>query len=144
MPSSGTSTSKFIGRGTYGCTFSPPIPCKTNLQKDTKKKLLGKIFYNSKEMISELEIYQKIMKIDPEGKLFPKMFSVFGLTLSDKVLCYLLGAQLACNDGRHSLVRGVLEYWRIFIHSLTRKEFHVSMFSNINALEYRYPQSRVS
>ena len=61
-------------------------------------------------------------------KLFPKMFSVFGLTLSDKVLCYLLGAQLACNDGRHSLVRGVLEYW-IFIHSLTRKEFQCSRTS---------------
>ena len=40
-------------------------------------------------------------------KLYPKMFSVFGLTLSDKVLCYLLGSQLAFNDGRHSLVPAI-------------------------------------
>lgn len=40
-------------------------------------------------------------------KLFPKMFSIFGLAFSDKVLCYLLGAQLAMNDGRHSFVAAI-------------------------------------
>jgi len=40
-------------------------------------------------------------------KLYPKMFSVFGLALSDKVLCYLLGAQLAFNDGRHSVIPAI-------------------------------------
>jgi hypothetical protein len=69
-----TPVSKFVGDGGYGCTFSPPIPCKTNLQNKSKKKLLGKVFFDSNDMLYELEVYNKIMKIDPEGKLFPKVF----------------------------------------------------------------------
>eukprot|EP00940_MAST-03C_sp_MAST-3C-sp2_P001066 g1066.t1 len=36
-------------------------------------------------------------------KMHPKMMSVFGLFFSDKSFCYVLGAQLAMNDGRHSM-----------------------------------------
>lgn len=67
-----TPVPKYIGTGSFGCTFSPPIPCKSNIQ--AKQKLIGKVFYDSTEMIDEIERYKKIMKIDPGGKLFPRMF----------------------------------------------------------------------
>jgi len=36
-------------------------------------------------------------------KMHPKFLNLFGLFFSDKSICYLLGAQLAANDGAHSL-----------------------------------------
>ena len=55
---------EFIGTGTYGCVFYPPIKCIDG----QKKKGVGKIFTNKYEQESEEMIGHKIKKIDNKGQ----------------------------------------------------------------------------
>ena len=75
---------EYIGSGSYGCTFSPPVPCNGNTMIKKDKKLLGKIFYKPSEMIYELNIYKKILKIDPHSKIFPRVFPYSTCVLNEK------------------------------------------------------------
>lgn len=65
----------YINEGTYGCVFSPPIECmdttpvsmkKSKLNKS--KKVVGKLFVDSKSFHSEVEQATNIQKLDPEYK----------------------------------------------------------------------------
>lgn len=56
---------KFLGQGTYGCVFSPPLLCKDD---ETRSIGVGKVFGTSEDFIDEETELKAISKIDPKGK----------------------------------------------------------------------------
>lgn len=55
---------KYIGHGTYGCTFHPRLSCKGN--NDIKTEALGKVFHSKNEFKNEIEINKFIKQVDPK------------------------------------------------------------------------------
>jgi hypothetical protein len=74
-PKQTTTTSKsktrkggaFVGEGTYGCTFSPPVPCTDGRPLANK---LGKVFRDPMSANKEFASVEVLRKIDPKQKLF--------------------------------------------------------------------------
>jgi serine/threonine protein kinase len=72
----------FVNSGTYGCVFTPPLPCKRNQkQKQTDKHdgdgdaRVSKLFESHAEAQAEKRINTKVsMKIDPTNQFTVKMF----------------------------------------------------------------------
>lgn len=55
----------FIGQGTYGCVFYPPISCvNDNLDKNGKQEV-GKVFYDKPAFQQEKHFHELIQKMDP-------------------------------------------------------------------------------
>jgi|TARA_Y100000389_G_C17469496_1_gene528997 serine/threonine protein kinase len=62
---------KYLGKGTYGCVFSPPLNC---VDDDNQTQHVGKIFFNKEAAEEELKVTNSYVKsIDPEGE-FTNMF----------------------------------------------------------------------
>ena len=59
--------SPFIGEGTYGCVFKPPITCR-NTQKKSNNSTVGKVFKSDKEFKKEVNINNIVANIDPKRK----------------------------------------------------------------------------
>ena len=57
---------KFLGEGTYGCVFDPPLQCSTETARHPSG--VGKIFENEEELQDEENELMKIKVIDPTGK----------------------------------------------------------------------------
>ena len=68
---------KYLGKGTYGCVYSPPVKCNHNLQQENHAVIhnnVGKIFFNKEDAEDEYEVTMKYVNtIDPEG-LFTNKF----------------------------------------------------------------------
>ena len=72
-----TQTPTFLGSGTYGCVFNPPLKCS-----DPKKSKLtlnprnvGKVYFRVQDFEDERDIMKKVSKeVDPEG-IFTVKFS---------------------------------------------------------------------
>jgi hypothetical protein len=58
---------RFLGKGTYGCTFIPSLLCKN---ESVPREGISKILINKDDVSKEIEISQKILEIDPERKYF--------------------------------------------------------------------------
>lgn len=68
---------KYLGEGTYGCVVSPAIQCKKNLQNPRTKlnnkqlsKSVSKIVMSSREHKTEIDISNKLKKLDPQQQYF--------------------------------------------------------------------------
>lgn len=62
---------EFRGKGTYGCVFGKPIPCKYSKVDATKFKginIVGKVMYSHEDAQKEWDITRKISVIDPDQK----------------------------------------------------------------------------
>jgi serine/threonine protein kinase len=57
----------FVGEGTYGCVFKPPVSCKNN-QNKTNTTTVGKVFKSEKEFKKEVDINNIVLRIDPKHK----------------------------------------------------------------------------
>lgn len=55
---------KFLGSGSYGCTFMPPLLCKGEKSLEQKENLVTKIVPKTSDIISEIEI-AKILRTIP-------------------------------------------------------------------------------
>lgn len=55
----------FLGEGTYGCVFKPPVTCKN---KPTTSGVVGKVFKSEKEFKKEVEINEIVKRVDPQRK----------------------------------------------------------------------------
>ncbi len=72
---------KFLGSGTYGCVFFPPIKCNRGKKVDG----VGKVLKNTKEYNEEMSIGKKLKNIDNNGEVFSTL--VKGCTVNiDNVL----------------------------------------------------------
>lgn len=72
-----TDGGSFVNKGTYGCVFTPPLPCKQKQKtgKDNEGGLVSKVFKQNTEAQVEKRISNKISdKIDPTNKFTVKMF----------------------------------------------------------------------
>jgi len=58
---------RFIGKGSYGCTFIPSLLCK---DERTPREGVSKLLTNKDEAQIEIKISQKLLSIDPERKYF--------------------------------------------------------------------------
>lgn len=57
----------FINEGTYGCAFSPPLPCTDpRLDPDPSISSIGKIFSVPSAFLSEMKEIKKIKRFDPK------------------------------------------------------------------------------
>lgn len=61
---------KYIGQGTYGCVFSPPLLCKNDKARKTG---VGKMFINSEYAENEVNELEFVKQIDPSGKFTVQM-----------------------------------------------------------------------
>jgi serine/threonine protein kinase len=64
---------KFLGNGSYGCVFSPPLTCnkgeRENEEKPIPIPMVGKVFFTDEYFRSELELIKFVKKtVDPESK----------------------------------------------------------------------------
>jgi len=57
-----------LGEGSYGCVYTPPIPCVGKSIKRGDKRLVGKIFSKPELANDEEKIMEIVAKIDPKGK----------------------------------------------------------------------------
>ena len=57
----------FIGEGTYGCVFKPPVSCR-NRGNIGSNSVVGKVFRSDKEFKKEVEINDIVKLIDPQRK----------------------------------------------------------------------------
>ena len=57
----------FVGQGTYGCSFSPAVPC---LDGRPLGKKLGKVFASQTSAVKEFASVDLLRRIDPQQKLF--------------------------------------------------------------------------
>ena len=55
----------YIGRGTYGCVVSPPLPCEDSGQVQKTDDMVGKVFFNQKGFLREKEFHEVLLQIDP-------------------------------------------------------------------------------
>ena len=69
---------KFLGKGTYGCVYNPPIPCKGTDDRDSSD-YVSKVM-SKKEASSEMKEANIIRKIDPKSN-----FALYGLKECDIV-----------------------------------------------------------
>lgn len=67
----------FLGEGSYGCTFTPAIPCDTEsvipnakAAKAAKPSKLTKVFQNEKDVTEEWKFAKLLAKVDPEQLYF--------------------------------------------------------------------------
>ena len=60
---------KFLGSGTYGCVFFPPIKCNRGKKVDG----VGKVLKNTKEYNEEMSIGKKLKNIDKNGEVFNRL-----------------------------------------------------------------------
>lgn len=58
---------EFVGQGTYGCSFSPAVPC---LDGRPLGKKLGKVFASQTSAVKEFASVELLRRIDPLQKLF--------------------------------------------------------------------------
>ena len=65
-----TSTSKLVEKGTYGCAFSPPLPCKKTKATKKKGKLIGKVTTKRDETDVELSISNLVSAIPNYSSYF--------------------------------------------------------------------------
>lgn len=65
---------KYIGKGTYGCVYSPPVKCHNNCSKITfNENNVGKIFMNKEDAEEEYETTMKFVNlIDADGRFTNK------------------------------------------------------------------------
>ena len=61
---------KYLGQGTYGCVFDPPLKCVGDAQRNSG---VGKIFKNEEELEEEEIQFDKVKIIDPTGKFTVQM-----------------------------------------------------------------------
>lgn len=66
---------EYIGEGTYGCAFRPPLKCKRskNTNANTNQKQIGKIFKTKNDMNDELENYDDVKIINAESRFTTKL-----------------------------------------------------------------------
>jgi len=57
---------KFVGEGTYGCVFNPPISCDVEKKYKTRK-YVGKVLFKDKDFKEEMEMSEVQRKLDPRG-----------------------------------------------------------------------------
>jgi hypothetical protein len=60
---------KFLGEGTYGCGFSPPLKCKGEATRRNASKLT-KMLISRKEADKEYQESRRILQLDPERSYF--------------------------------------------------------------------------
>ena len=81
-----TQGGKFLGKGAYGCVFSPPVPCENKaLNEHIKKnaKGVGKIFQDPYKAENEMASSYKFSTIDPEGLYLVPLVGNCKVTKSD-------------------------------------------------------------
>lgn len=61
--------SKFLFEGSYGCAYTPPVPCKKSKAKGRKSRTVGKVM-KKKNSVYELDISKYIMEIPEHEKYF--------------------------------------------------------------------------
>lgn len=67
-------TTEFLGSGTYGCVFTPPVPCKTkSTQKQKQNRTdghqVGKVFTDHNAFEKERELMRYVVQhLDPKGE----------------------------------------------------------------------------
>ena len=63
----------FIGKGTFGCSFFPHVPCETARQK-VAPNTIGKVYFSEEDADTEKKIAKIMAKIDPRSAyfLYPK------------------------------------------------------------------------
>lgn len=63
-----------LGEGSFGCVFTPSIPCESDaksIRKTSKKEktpYVGKVFAERKEFAKEVRMSKTAAKVDPQGK----------------------------------------------------------------------------
>lgn len=63
--------SNFVGRGSYGCVYRPPMPCKN---KKPIPNTIGKIFANQTDEEDEKDAYSEMDKINTNNEFTPKSY----------------------------------------------------------------------
>jgi hypothetical protein len=58
----------FLGNGTYGCVFTPPLECKDKTQGVTKPKHVGKVFLDKHAFQDEHKSCRNMMQADPSSE----------------------------------------------------------------------------
>jgi len=58
----------FVGQGTFGCVYRPPLKCKNN--KTFGPNRISKLMVDD-EAMSEINEYKLLQKIDPSNKYYP-------------------------------------------------------------------------
>ena len=60
---------KFIGKGAYGCVFSPPAPCLPEQEDGTSPpSRVGKVFLSKRNASDELKLYNSLVfSVDPKN-----------------------------------------------------------------------------
>lgn len=81
-----TQGGKFLGKGAYGCVFSPPIPCANkayNAEIQKNAKGVGKIFSDPYKAEDEMASSYKFSALDSEGLYIVPLVGNCQVTKSD-------------------------------------------------------------
>lgn len=71
----------YLGKGTYGCVYSPPIRCN---DKMTYVENVGKIFFHKEDALEEMHVSEKILnRIDPNGLFTNKLIDTCKISKQD-------------------------------------------------------------
>lgn len=79
MPSKAATTSgksvhktQFLGSGTYGCVFTPPLPCSDDMKKSmlsNNPNNVGKTYFQDRDFLEERALLKHITyNVDPKGE----------------------------------------------------------------------------
>ena len=112
-----------IGQGTYGCAFTPMVPCADGKRRGIPSKYIGKVFADAENAEEELEYAAILRKIDPQSKMFYYPNDTCDVKVGDvraqkdASKCELIDRHLLAND---TLVQLILPHGGTTLHDFLK------------------------
>lgn len=79
----------YIGKGTYGCVFTPAFQCDDKTFKD--RLTAGKIFFNANNFKEEMDMLKRVETFDPDNKWSLKVLNGCRAKIVDPVVLHTCG-----------------------------------------------------
>lgn len=134
---------EFLGQGSYGCGFRPPLPCLDKSKEQEIKKindvpLVAKLFESESDLQEEVDIQKKhVEKFNSNAKFTPKFFNscqINNTALTNEDYQVLKQCKFYNPQNKEPKKQIIMEYGGKDLNAFSKKNSFFSYFAHMKSL----------